>query len=166
MPETRVIGAPDRKIGGAQRPPAPSTRPAAPQPAAPKRRKGKTLAVVLVLIVGVAAVAFLLTRPEDSAATPQDPEPGMTIMVEPRNINLADGRYLRMGFAIELVAEAEEVPVAQATDIAIALFSGRSVDEVNDAAHRAELKDELTRQLTEAYDGEVHAVYFTDFVTQ
>jgi len=166
VPETtRVVGAQSRKIGGGQRPAAPSTPAPSPQPAAAPRRTGKILAVVLVLL-GLAAAVFLLTRPEDSAAAPQEPEPGMTIMVEPRNINLSEGRYLRMGFAIELVAEAEEVPVARATDIAIALFSGRSVEEVNDAARRAELKDELTRLLSQAYDGEVYAVYFTDFVTQ
>ena len=163
MSEKRVIGAP-RKIGGGKAAVAPA--PPTPEPAPPTRGRGRLLVIVLVVLLAAAAGAFYLLRPADTAAAPEDPVPGMTVVVEPRNINLADGHYLRLGFAIELVAEAEEIPTAQATDIAIALFSGRTIEEVNDPEQRAGLKDELTGRLVEAYAGEVSTVYFTDFVTQ
>ena len=166
MSETRVIGAQNRKIGGGQRPSVAAPEPApAPAPAAPKRRS-RLLVLALVVLVAAAGAVFYLTRPAASEAAPEEPAPGLTMLVDPRNINLADGRYLRLGFAIELVEDAEEVPLAPATDIAIALFSGRDVAEVNDVEQRAALKEQLTHQLSEVYEGQVYAVYFTDFVTQ
>lgn len=123
------------------------------------------MAAVLVALAAVAGFLFL-RGPAEPAPEAAEPEPGVTVAVEPRNINLADGRYLRMGFAIQLAAEAEEVPTEPATDIAIALYSGRSIDEVNDPERRAELKDQLTDRLVEAYGEEVLTVYLTDFVTQ
>lgn len=162
MPEKRVIGAQSRKIGGGQAAPAP----AAPEPEAkPRRGRGRLLVVLAAVLAVVAAGAFVLLRPSAPEA-PAEPEPGATVTIEPRNINLADGHYLRLGFAIELVAEVEEVATAQATDIAIDLFTGRTVAEVNNPERREELKAQLSERLVEAYDGEVLTVYFTDFVTQ
>lgn len=169
MSETRVIGAQGPKIGGGRRPSTPPATPAPPSaPAAPPRRRGRIIVLMLVVAAVAAGVVFYLMRPTDTVAAPEEPEPepGITMLVDPRNINLADGHYLRLGFAIELVADAEEVPVPVATDIAIALFSGRTVEEVNDPERRAALKEELTAQLTEAYEGQVYAVHLTDFVTQ
>ncbi|WP_454085667.1 flagellar basal body-associated FliL family protein [Georgenia sp. Marseille-Q6866] len=162
MPEKRVIGAQSRKIGGGQAPAAP----APPEPEAePRRGRGRLLIVLAAVLAVVAAGAFVFLRPSEPAA-PEEPEPGATVTIEPRNINLADGHYLRLGFAIELVAEVEEIATAQATDIAIALFTGRTVTEVNDPEQREELKSALSERLVEAYEGEVLTVYFTDFVTQ
>ncbi|WP_152192548.1 flagellar basal body-associated FliL family protein [Georgenia satyanarayanai] len=162
MPEKRVIGAQSRKIGGGQAAPAP----APPQPeATPRSGRGRLLVVLAAVLAVVAVGAFVFLRPSEPAA-PEEPEVGDTVTIEPRNINLADGHYLRLGFAIELVAEVEEIATAQATDIAIALFTGRTVAEVNDPVRREELKAELSERLVEAYDGEVLTVYFTDFVTQ
>ena len=166
MSETRVIGPTARKIGGGNATPAP---PAAPPPApAPARRGRKLLVVALIVlsVIGGAAAAYILLGPDDSDAAPAPPEPGLTVMVDARNVNLADGHYLRLGFAIELAADAEEIPTAQAIDIAIELYSGRSIDEINDPELREGLRIEFTDRLVEAYGQEVLAVYFTDFVTQ
>jgi flagellar FliL protein len=160
MPEKRVIGAQSRKIGGAQSAPEPP----APEPAA-KPRRGRLLIILAAVLAVVAAGAFVFLRPSEPAE-PEEPEPGATVTIEPRNINLTDGHYLRLGFAVELVAEVEEIATAEATDIAIALFSGRTVAEVNDPEVREELKSQLSERLVEAYEGEVLTVYFTDFVTQ
>jgi flagellar FliL protein len=136
--------------------------------AQPRRRPwGLLAAVVVVALLGV--IAFLLLRPTsvEAAAEPQPPELGAVVKVEPISINLTDGHYLRMGFGIQLTADAGEgIETARALDIAIATFSGRSVGEVNDPVRRAELKADFVRQLSDTFDGKVVDVYLTDFVTQ
>lgn len=167
MSETRVVAPATRKIGGARKiggnipPPAPE-----PPTARPRRRRGLLLGLALLLAAALGATVYLLVlAPQDPGAEPE-PEPGITVAVEPRNINLADGHYLRLGFAVQLVAGADEIPVAPATDVAIALYSGRPVEEVTDPQRRAELQAELTQRLVEVYGEEVLAVYLTDYVTQ
>lgn len=163
--ETRVASQSTRKIG-ANRPGASpaAVTPAVPQPPA---RRGRT-AVVVLLVVGLlaaGAAVFVYLRPAGDAAPPE-PQPGEIVPVEALSINLADGRYLRVGFGIELTEGAGEIETAKAADVAIALFSGLSIEEVNDPARRTELKAELTRGLSDAFGGEVMAVYYTDYVTQ
>jgi flagellar FliL protein len=165
--EQRVIGAP-QKIGARSAGPAPA--PAAPEPEAPKRRRRWPLLVVaLVALVAAGAVAawFFLRTPDAEAAPPPAPEPGEVLKVDPVSLNLADGHYLRLGLGLQLTADVEEPPdPARALDLAIALFSGRPVQEVSDPATRDELKAQLAEQLEEAYEGEVLDVYLTEYVTQ
>ncbi|WP_324650460.1 flagellar basal body-associated FliL family protein [Georgenia sp. H159] len=164
MSATRVIAPGGRKIGGGSAAPPP---PEPPAPPLRRRRRSVLLVLATVLVAAAAVTGYLfLQGPADVEPEPEAPEPGITVAVEPRNINLADGRYLRMGFAIQLAAEAEEIHTEPATDIAISLYSGLGVDEVNDPERRAELKAELTDRLVETYGEEVLAVYLTDFVTQ
>ncbi|WP_127126448.1 flagellar basal body-associated protein FliL [Georgenia sp. SYP-B2076] len=134
--------------------------------APPRRRKKWLLAVVAVVVL--AAVAFVLLRPPaGEAATPAAPEPGIVVPIDPISVNLTDGHYLRFGFTMQMTKEATaEVQTAKALDIAIEVFSGRDPAELNDPARRAELKNELLRQLSEAFEGQVMDVYLTDFVTQ
>ncbi len=169
-PEQRVIST-KAKI------PAPPGRGAAPviptaEPAAAAGgKKKRTLLVVLVLVLlgGAAAWYFLMgpgAGPAEPVAEPV-PEPGSVQVVEAISLNLAGGHYLRIGLGLQLTDEVtEEVDTARALDIAIELFSGRTVDEVASAEGRAVLKQELTTRLAEAYEGEVMGVYFTDYVTQ
>lgn len=162
MSATRVIAPGARKIGGgAPAQPPPET----PEPAPKRRGRGLLLVLVLLGLLGGAA-AYLLLPASDSAADVTEPEPGIAVAVEPRNINLAEGRYLRLGFTIQLAEGAEEIPTAQAIDIAIDLYSGRSVAETNDPEQRAALAAELTERLVAAYGEEVLTVYLTDYVTQ
>src|SRR5699024_7824004 len=164
---TRVIGSQNRKIGGggAGSSAGPAAAPQSEQHQ-PRRRRWRVAVIVLLVLVLAAAAAFYPLRADDSAAQPEEPASRLTVAGEARNINLAEGHYLRLGFAIELVEGAEEVATPRATDIAIGLFSGRTVAEVNDPEQRAALQAQLTEQLDAAYDGEVRSVYFTDFVTQ
>lgn len=124
------------------------------------------LAIAVVLLVAAAGAFFGPRLLADGEDAPAEPEPGAVVAIEPLNVNLAEGRYLRLGFTVQLAAGADELPAAPVTDLAIALYSGRTVEEVNDPARRAELQDELATQLTERFDVEVMAVYYTDFVTQ
>lgn len=169
--EQRVISS-KPKIGAKNAPSTPSNE----EPEEPKKKSKKklliiVLAAVLLLGGGGAAYFFLLAPKggEEAAVVEEpEPEPGAVVAVDSISINLAGGHYLRLGLGLQLTAEAgEETPdTARALDLAIALFSQRSVDEVSDLAQRAALKEELVHQLEEAYEGEVMDVYFTDFVTQ
>lgn len=167
-PETRVVPQPTRKIGGKRPAAAAPPPPPAPEPPAPAKKSRTVLIVLLVAaLLALAAAAYVFLRPAgDEEAAAEAPEPGLTVPVEAISVNLADGHYLRIGYTIQLTAEAEEIETAKATDVTLALFSGLSIDEVNDATRRTELKAELTRNLSDAYDGEVMAVYYTDYVTQ
>lgn len=139
----------------------------------PQGGKKKLLVVLLaaVVLVGGAAYWFLLgpgAGGADAAAEVEPPPvPGEVLTVEAVSINLQGGHYLRLGLGLQLTEEVEEAPdTARALDLAIALFSGRTVAEVSDAATREALKAELTHQLAEAYEGEVMDLYFTDYVSQ
>jgi flagellar FliL protein len=176
MVEQRVIGA---KIG-APRPIAPSTAVPEHKPEGapdgsdkPKRSRKLLLVVLVVLAVVLAAAAawFFLIHGKSTGAP--EPEPtktqvaGDVLDVDPVSVNLADGHYLRLGLAIQLSDEVTADPdPARALDLAIELYSGRSVDEVSSAAGRDQLKAQLLGELQQAYGPEVMDVYLTDYVTQ
>ena len=93
--------------------------------------------------------------------------PGEVMALEPIQVNLAAGRYLKVSVALQLTdAVAEEPDDSKALDSLIAMFSGRSVAELTRAERRNRLKKELQRELIKEYEGDVMAVYFTNFVTQ
>ncbi len=169
--EQRVVSR--QKIGArpaAATPPAPE--PPAPAAAPEKPRRGRLVVVVVLVVVLAAAGAaawFLLGRGGGDAAPVAEPTPeaGEVLQVDAVSVNLADGHYLRLGLGLQLVADVTEEPdTSRALDIAIALYSGRTVEEVSDATTREELKAELATRLAEAYEGEVMDVYLTNYVTQ
>lgn len=145
---------------------------------APRRGGGRRKVLVLVLVLALLAGAgaaywFLLgpgAAPDDGAAVEvvePAPEPGEVLTVDAISLNLAGGHYLRLGIALQLTADAEKAPdPAVALDHAIALFSGRTVEEVSSPEGREALKGELSERLAEAYEGQVMGVYFTDYVSQ
>ena len=125
-------------------------------------RKKVVMIVVLILAIGAAAYWFLL-RPTAEAKAP---EPGEVVRLEPIQVNLSNGNYLKIGIALQLTADAEEADGSKALDATIDLFSGRSMDELGRPQVRAKLKKVLEKELEDEYHGEVMGVYFTDFVTQ
>jgi flagellar FliL protein len=131
----------------------------------PKKRGGRKkliLVLVLLLAIGGAAYWFMLKPAEAKSA----PKPGTVVSLEPIQVNLAAGHYLKIGIALQLTAEAKEADGSKALDATIDLFSNRSMEQVTRPDVRAKLKKELVKELKERYDGEVMGVYFTDFVTQ
>ncbi|WP_182112604.1 MULTISPECIES: flagellar basal body-associated protein FliL [unclassified Actinotalea] len=165
--EQRIIASKTAK-GASQRIGAPTV--AAEEE--PPQRSRKKLVLVLALLLALAGGAawYLLLGPgagEPAEVAEPAPVPGEVVTVEAVSINLAAGHYLRLGFALQLTEEVhEEVSTAHALDVAIDLFSGRTVEEVGSAEGRAALKDQLRHQLVEGYEGEVMDVYLTDYVTQ
>lgn len=162
----KISGTPAPKIGSRDAAPAPVRQPTAPE------RRPLLLVLVLVIAVLLGAVLYML-RPWESdgaAAATSEPEAvvlGEVVAVEPISLNLADGRYLRLGFSIQFTEDApEEVLTAKALDIAIATFSGRTVAELNDMESRAQITTQLVTDLNDAYEGTVVDIYYTDLVTQ
>jgi flagellar FliL protein len=139
--------------------------PGAPPEEATEDKKGKKpLLLVLVLVVAVAAAAWwFMIRP---AGADEAPEPGEVLQLEPIQINLQGGHYLKIGIALQAVEGAEHVEGSKALDATIELFSGTTMADLGDAKKRGHLKDELLEELDHRYHGEVMEVYFTDFVTQ
>ena len=154
------------KIGGGSAPSTPAVE--AKQPTKKPRKRLLLVVGAVVLVAGGAAAYFLLGKGGGEPAAEPAPVPGAVLTVEPVSLNLAEGHYLRLGLALQLTEEAgEEAPdTARALDLAIALFSGRTVAEVSDPATRDALTAELAHQLAEAYEGEVMDVYLTNYVTQ
>lgn len=137
---------------------APTESPAEPEGGGRKKLIG---IVLLVVALGAAGWYFFL-RPTPEAK----PKPGEVVQLEPVQVNLAGGHYLRLGMALQLTEKAHEADGSKALDAAISLFSGLPVGEVNKPAERDRLKEELKTELDHLYHGDVMDVYLTEFVTQ
>jgi flagellar FliL protein len=138
---------------------------AAPEGQEPKGKGGRKkviLMLVVLLAIGGAAYWFML-KPADAK---EPPKPGEVVRLEPIQVNLAAGHYLKIGIALQLTVEAHEADGAKALDATIDMFSGKSMEQLTATDTRAKLKKELEKELKERYHGEVMGVYFTDFVTQ
>jgi flagellar FliL protein len=139
----------------------PAAAKGAEEPAKGGGKKKLIVILVAVLAIGGAAYWFVLKpKPEPK------PEPGEVVSLEPIQINLEGGHYLKIGIALQLTTTAHEADGSKALDSTIDLFSGRSMDELTRHQSRAKLKKELVKELDHAYHGDVMDVYFTDFVTQ
>jgi flagellar FliL protein len=132
---------------------------------APEEKKGgkKKLVIVLVAVLALAGGAYwFVLKPKPEPA----PEPGEVVTIEPIQVNLAGGHYLKIGVALQLTTTAHEADGAKALDAVIELFSGRSMDELTRAESREKLKHKLLEEVEHDYHGDVMDLYFTDFVTQ
>lgn len=135
------------------------------QPAAKGGKKKLVLALVAVFLLGGAGYWFVL---KPGGAEHAEPVPGEVLVLEPVQVNLAAGHYLRIGLALQMVAAGGhgEPDGSKALDAAIELFTGRNVAELAKPAVRNELRSELLETLDHGYHGEVMDIYFTEFVTQ
>lgn len=133
--------------------------------AEPKKSKKKLLVVaILVLVLAGGGGYFFLLRPD---GPPPPPEPGAVVKLDAITLNLAGGHFLRLGLALQATADAEEPPDgSKAQDLAIDEFSNRSVAELSSDEARHKAKAELVKKVSEAYDGDIMNVYFTEFVMQ
>lgn len=145
----------------------------------PRAGKKKSLGVLVLVIalLGAGSGAFVMVTGGDSESAAveaePEPEPGVVVPLEPVTINLAEGRYLQVGIALqEPLAEggghgaAVELDGSQALDILITTMSGKPVSELQTREQRGAVKAQLVEQISEAYHGAVYDVYFTSFVMQ
>lgn len=119
------------------------------------------IGLVALLLVGGATWWFVL-----KPGPPEKPKPGAVATLDSIQINLAGGHYLRLGMALQLTEKTEEVNGSKALDAAIDMFSGRDMNALSQQVRREQLKEQLSGELHELYEGEVLDVYFTEFVTQ
>ena len=142
-------------------------------------RKKKLIGAVVLLVALLAAGggAFVMftggggEEAEAAEAAEPEPEPGAVVPLEPITINLADGRYLQVGIALqEAVAEGggehAETDGSQALDILIHHLSGKPMSELASTEQRDAVKAELVEEIKHAYHDHVYDIYFTSFVMQ
>lgn len=128
--------------------------------ARPKSRKKLVMILVVVLLLG--GGGFWVTRPAGEAA----PKAGEVEALEPILLNLAGGRYLKVGLALQLVEGVKEIDGSKALDAMIERFSGLPVAQVNNPKERKKLQEALTEEIIELYEDEVMGTYYVLFVTQ
>lgn len=127
------------------------------------KKKLVILAVVALLLVGGGAYFFLLRGP----STPPKPQPGAVLKLDSINVNLADNHYLKVGLALQTTTKASaDIDGSHALDIAISQLSGRQMSDLAVPAKREKAKEALVKAVSQAYEGEIMDVYFTEFVMQ
>lgn len=133
-------------------------------PAAKKSKKKLIMMLVPVLLVGGGGYFFMTKK---SSGPEPPPKPGAVVTMEPITVNLEGGHFLKLGLALQATALAPEEPDgSRALDIAIDLFSNKSIAELSANKERSKIKAELREKVVEAYEHEVMDVYFTEFVMQ
>lgn len=142
-------------------PPAQAAAPAEEEKSGGKKKI--VMILVLLLVVGGAGYWFFL-KPKPKGA--DKPVPGEVLRLDPIQVNLSGGHYLKIGIALQLTAKAHEADGAMALDATIDTFSGKSMDALTIPEKREKLKEHLEKELEHLYHGDVMGVYFTDFVTQ
>ena len=145
---------------------------------APKKSKKKLLmiiAIALVVLGGGGAGAFFMLSGDKAEAKAEKPVKGAVVTMENAlTINLKDAHYLKLAFTIQLTeAAGEEAPDnSEAIDIAIDMYSGKDIAELQTEKGRIAMKEELLKKIEEAYYNEeektqvVMDLYFTQFVIQ
>jgi flagellar protein FliL len=148
---------------------APAPVAAAPEPGA-RGKKSLVMIVVAVLVLAGAGYFFLLRSSGDAAA--HEPVPGPVVDLEPLTLNLADGRFLKVGLSLQTSADAagghgsEELNGAKARDAAIGIFGQRTYAQLLSPKGREVARKALDTEVKHRYEGEVLKVYLTEFVMQ
>jgi len=143
---------------------------------APKGGKKKLLVIglVAVLAIGAAAYFFVFSGGGEAEAEPAAEAGSIVLAVDPVAINLAGGSYLKLGFTLQYSLAYDEAAGgghgstepdgAKAMDIAISQFSGAALADVQ--TNREALKAAFEAAVIEAYHGDVHELWYTEYVTQ
>jgi flagellar FliL protein len=133
------------------------------------KKKLLLIAGPVVLVILLAVVYLLFLKPSGSSAAPKKVThiEGVVVPIDAITINLAGGHFLKLGMALQADASAgKDVQTAQALDLAIELFSGKTVTELSSKEGRDKAKEGLTDDIAKAYKDKVYEIYFTEFVYQ
>jgi flagellar protein FliL len=141
---------------------------------APKKSKKMLMIIVIALVVlgGGGAGAFFMLKGDKAEAKPQPTKGIVTAIENDLTINLADGHYLKLGFALQETEDAgtEAVDTSEAINLAIDQYTGKSVAELSTEKGREAAKGELLEKIKKAYVEEdkelIMDIYYTAFVTQ
>ena len=116
-----------------------------------------------------------MLKGDSAEAAVEKPVKGAVVTMENAlTINLKDAHYLKLAFTMQLTeAAGEEAPDnSEAIDIAIDMYSGKDIAELQTEKGRIAMKEELLKKIEEAYYNEeektqvVMDLYFTQFVIQ
>lgn len=95
---------------------------------------------------------------------------GAIVKLDDITLNLADGRFLKVGLAFQLSkkgkADTFTTESPKALDLAIAVLGDRTYSQLITPGGRAAAKADLTAKVKKEYPATVLDVYFTDFVMQ
>lgn len=142
---------------------------------APKKSKKMLMIIVIALVVlgGGGGGAFFMLRGDSAEAAPEAPVKGVVVPMENAlTINLAEGHYLKLGFALQATEEAgeTEIDLAEAIDLAIDQYTGMEIAELETEKGREKAKAELLEKIEKVYNVDgmhiIMDIYFTQFVTQ
>jgi flagellar protein FliL len=141
---------------------------------APKKSNKMLMMIIVVAVVallGGGAGAFFMMKGDSAEAA--KPEKGTVLPIENAlTVNLADGHYLKVGFALQQTADAEghELDTSEALNLAIEEYTGKTVAELSTEKGRTQAKEELLKRIVEVYTEDkkkmVMDLYFTTFVIQ
>lgn len=107
-----------------------------------------------------------------TVCAPAPPAEGGVLKLDSTTINLADGRFLKVGIGLQLAATTDlktftsDDGGAKALDIMIRLLGSKGYNDLISVKNRNAVQTNLTQQVATAYDGKVMGVYFTEFVMQ
>jgi flagellar FliL protein len=129
------------------------------------------IAAALVVLGGGGAGAFFMLKGDSAEA--KAPVKGIVTAAENTiTVNLAEGHYLKLGFALQQTEDSgtEAVDLNEAYELAIDEYTGKTVAELSTDEGREKLKEELVAKLVKAYTEDkkkmVMDIYYTSFVTQ
>jgi flagellar protein FliL len=150
------------------------------------KAKGGKNRLVMIVLAALAAVGmvkgFVLgggkaAAGEAAPSTTTTTAPGPIVTLEPVTLNIAGGRFLKVGLALQLSGDHTDDAhpkdsadptkgYARAVDIAIEVLGGKRFEDLVTAEGRNVVKEDLNHRLEETYPHEVEGVYFTQFVMQ
>ena len=139
---------------------------------APKKSSKKMLIIIVaaVVLLGGGAGAFFMMKGGSKAEAA--PKKGTVVSLEDAlTVNLADSHYLKLQFSLQQTTDAaEDVDTAEAINIAIDEYTGKTVAELSTEKGREASKEELLKKIVKAYTEDkvvmVMDIYYTSFVTQ
>lgn len=137
-----------------------------------KKKSKKKLIIIVAAVLLLGGGGYFMFGTGGSAGPPK-PVAGVVIPLDPITINLAGGHFLKLDIALQATKAAKVPPDgSQALDIAIEIFSNRTVAELTPTAGRDRFKKHLTEEVVAAYQEpktkvqSVMDVYLTEFVMQ
>ena len=139
-----------------------------------KGGKNKLVVIAVPVLLALVAAWYFVLGPGSGGSSaeekPKKVEQGEVVALEPITMNLADGRLLKVGLALQLPKEPAddhgEVSGSVALDEAIAFLGEHTYDQLAAPAARQKAKHELSKRVYERYHHGVLEVYFTEFVMQ
>jgi flagellar FliL protein len=149
----------------------------------PKKGKSNLLPAVVVAI-GLLGGGYFMSSGKGGKAAAAVPGPGPAssttveggaiVKLDAITLNLADGRFLKVGLALQLAKAPKKIKpdtlaatdAARALDLGISVLGSKSYTELATSSGREAAKTELASKVKDAYGGDVVGIFFTEFVMQ